>query len=582
MTRSRISRALPALFACALLAACGKPAEAPQVGESAESAAPSVPFAKAADTFIEAYFKANPGFAANAGRHEFDGQLPDWTPEGLAADITQLEAARKTLAAYTDAQLSPAEQTDRDHLLTVIDGDLFWAKIAEVPKRNPGYYVGQLSPSLYVARPYGTPEQRLRAFITYANNVVKAAPLIRANLRTPMPATYVKVAVAGFGGLADFYRKDVPLAYKGVGDAKLQAELLAAIGPAADAMQGLADWAKGLEATATGPDPLGTERYAQMLQMTERVNMTVAEVEKVGRADLARNRKALEAACAEFAPKATIAECTARVRNMKPAGGNPVLAAREQLKMLRQFVVDKDIVTIPGTEQALVEEAPPFNRQNFAYIDVPGPYEKGMPSTYYIAPPDPTWPKSVQQDYIPGEYVLLATSAHEVWPGHFLQFLHANRSKSTVGRLFVGYAYAEGWAHYTEEMMIEKGLVGRPEAHIGQLLQALMRNCRLLSSIGLHTQGWKVEDAQKCFTDEAFADEGSARQQAARGTYDPGYLNYTLGKLMILKLRADWTASRGGEAAWKAFHDQFLSYGGPPIPVVRRAMLGADDKGSVL
>lgn len=578
MTRSRISRALPALFACALLAACGKPAEAPQ---AAEAAAPSVPFAKAADTIIEAYFKANPGFAANAGRHEFDGQLPDWTPEGLAADIAQLEAARKTLAAYTDAQLSPAEQIDRDHLLTVIDGDLFWAKIAEVPKRNPAYYVGQLSPSLYVARPYGTPEQRLRAFITYANNVVKAAPLIRANLRTPMPATYVKVAVAGFGGLADFYRKDVPLAYKGVGDAKLQAELMAAIGPAADAMQGLADWAKGLEASATGPDPLGTERYAQMLQMTERVDMSPAEVEKVGRADLARNRAMLEAACKDYAPKSTVAECAASVRGHK-AKLPPVLAAREQLKELRQFLVDKDIVTIPGPELALVEESPPFNRQNFAYIDVPGPFEKGMPSTYYISPPDPTWPKDVQAGYIPGESVLLFTSAHEVWPGHFLQFLHANRSKSTVGRLFVGYAYAEGWAHYTEEMMWEKGLRGTPETHIGQLLQAMLRDCRLLSSIGLHTQGWKVEDAQKCFMEEAFADEGSARQQAARGTYDPGYLNYTLGKLMIRKLRADWTASRGGEAAWKAFHDQFLSYGGPPIPVVRRAMLGPDDKGSVL
>jgi uncharacterized protein (DUF885 family) len=209
-----------------------------------------------------------------------------------------------------------------------------------------------------------------------------------------------------------------------------------------------------------------------------------------------------------------------------------------------------------------------------------------MPSVYYISPPDPTWPAQVQRDYLPGEYLLLFTSAHEVFPGHFLQFLHANRAQSTVGRLFVGYAYAEGWAHYTEEMMWEQGLVGTPDAHIGQLLQALMRNCRLLSSIGLHTQGWKVEDSQRCFSEQAYADEGSARQQAARGTYDPAYLNYTLGKLMILKLRQDWLAAPVAAGTpprtLKDFHDQFLSYGGPPIPVVRKAMLGDADTGPVL
>ena len=549
-----------------------------------EPASSAVPFAQAADAFIEGYFKANPTFAANAGLHEFDGQLPDWSAEGLKAGIAEMERQRAMLAAYPEEQLSAGERVDREHLLTVIDTDLFWKKIAEAPQSNPSYYLDTLSPSLYVARPYGTPEQRLRAFITYTKSVVKAAPQIRANLRTPMPATFVKVGADGFGGLADFYRKDVPLAFKGVGDAALQAELQAAIGPAAEAMQQLADWVAAQEKTATGPLALGTDRYNQMLQMTERVNLPVGEVQRVGQADLERNLKALAAACAEFAPKASTAECAKRVRDHKPAIANPVEAAREQLKMLRQFLVDKDIVTIPGTEQALVNEAPPFNRQNFAYIDPPGPFEKNMPSVYYISPPDPTWPAQVQHDYLPGEYVLMFTSVHEVFPGHFLQFLHANRSTSKVGRLFVGYAYAEGWAHYAEEMMWDQGLVGTPEAHIGQVLQALMRDCRLLSSIGLHTQGWKVEDSQRCFREQAFADEGSARQQAARGTYDPAYLNYTLGKLMIRKLRQDWMAAKPADGepprTLKAFHDRFLAYGGPPIPVLRKDMLG--EAGAVL
>jgi uncharacterized protein (DUF885 family) len=252
-----------------------------------------------------------------------------------------------------------------------------------------------------------------------------------------------------------------------------------------------------------------------------------------------------------------------------------VQGARTQLADMTQFLIDREVVTIPGTEEALVNEAPPFNRANFAYIDIPGPYERGLPAVYYIAPPDPSWSKEVQRDYLPGRRDLLFTSVHEVWPGHFLQFLHANRSQSIVGRLFVGYAYAEGWAHYAEEMMWEMGLSGGdPETHIGQLSNALLRDARYLSAIGLHTGGMSVAESEQLFREEAYQDVGNARQQAARGTYDPAYLNYTMGKLMIRKLRDDWTATRGGQAAWREFHDQFLSYGGPPIPMVRAAMLG--------
>ena len=220
-------------------------------------------------------------------------------------------------------------------------------------------------------------------------------------------------------------------------------------------------------------------------------------------------------------------------------------------------------------------EAPAYRRQNFAYINIPGPYEKNLPSVYYIAPPDPTWSKADQEAYIPGKSVLLFTSAHEVWPGHFLQFLHSNRSDWTFGQLFVGYAFAEGWAHYAEEMMYDAGVGGAtPETHIGQLSEALLRDVRFLSAIGLHTGGMTMAQSERMFREKGFQDPGNARQQAARGTYDPAYLNYTLGKLMIMQLRDDWIAAHPGPNALKAFHDQFLSYGGPPIPLVRAQMLG--------
>lgn len=325
---------------------------------------------------------------------------------------------------------------------------------------------------------------------------------------------------------------------------------------------------------ATQGFALGAARFSRMLAMTEGVSLPLDQLEAAGRADLKRNQAALGEACGKFAPGATIEACVAKMNSNKPDGG-PVAEARRQIPTLKAFVLAKDLITIPGTEQALVEESPPYNRQNSAYIDPPGPYDKGIPSVYYISPPDPSWTKEVQDGFIPGKQDLLFTSVHEVMPGHFVQFLHANRSPSIFGQLFVGYAFAEGWAHYAEEMMWEAGLNdGDPETHIGQLANALLRDCRYLSAIGMHARGMTQEQSRQLFITECHQDEGTARQQSARGTYDPAYLNYTMGKLMIRKLRADWTANRGGRAGWKQFHDSFLSFGGPPIPLVRKAMMG--------
>lgn len=528
------------------------------------------------DEFVAGYFEANPAFAVIAGRHEFDGRLPDFTAAGIRAEAARLRAFRERALAYTDAQLDAKQRVERDYLVARIDNDLFWTEIAKLHEGNPSFYLGPLDPSVYVTREYAPLDVRARAFTKYLRSVAAAVPQIRGNFAAPLPKPYLKVGIAGFGGLADFYRKDVPVAFAAVQDAQVQADLKAAIEPAAKALDEFAAWLKAQEATAIDAQPLGPERYAQMLRMTEGVDVPLAQLEAAGRADLDRNLAALKDACAKFAPGASVEACVKRMKANKPRGG-AVPAAREQLQELRAFVVAKDLVSIPGTEAALVEQAPPFKAQNFAFIEIPGPYEQNLPSIYYISPPDPSWSKAEQADYVPGRWDLMSTSAHEVWPGHFLQFLHSNRAESQIGRLFVGYAYAEGWAHYVEEMLFEKGWQpDNPEARIGQLSKALLRNVRLLSSIGIHTQGMTVAESEQMFRELAYQDVGNARQQAARGAYDPGYLNYTLGKLMIRKLRDDWAATRGGDAAWKQFHDAFLAYGGPPIPLVRRAMLGAN------
>lgn len=552
---------------CLALAACSRPDSS--TGSTANSPADWV---TTRDALIEEYLRAQPAFAVYQGRHEFDGQLPDWSAEGLAAESKRLRAARERAAAV--AGLSGAGAFERDHLISQFDDDLFFLEDAQFPFTNPAFYIGTLDPSPYLTRNYAPLETRMRAYIAYARSVSRAAPQIRANLRTPLALPLLERGVSGFRGYAEFFRADVPKVFTEVKDAALQKEFAEANESAAKAMADLTAWLESHRKTATASFALGHEKFARMVAVTEGVTTPVAEIEAAGRADMARNQAALRSACATFAPGATIVACMAKANANKTPGG-PVAGARAQLDTLRQFVQDAGVATIPGPEQALVDESPPYNRANFAYIDIPGPYEKNLPAIYYIAPPDPSWTPAEQRDYIAGRADLLFTSVHEVWPGHFLQFLHANRNQSIVGRLFVGYAFAEGWAHYAEEMMWEMGLGnGDAETHIGQVYNALYRNVRLISAIGLHTKGMTVAESERLFREEAFTSAGEARQQAARGTYDPGYLNYTMGKLMIRKLRDDWTASRGGRKAWREFHDAFLQYGGPPIPMVRRQMLG--------
>ncbi|HET9638025.1 MAG TPA: DUF885 domain-containing protein [Allosphingosinicella sp.] len=557
-----------------LIAGCASTGQ----GEGRPAASPPA-WSAFSQSFIDGYFRNSPAFAAGQGRHEYDGRLPDWSGTGLANNAEFLRSSIAAARAFDPKRLSKTERFERDYLIARARGDLFWLETADQPHRNPAYYMGNgLDPSVYVTRPYAPAETRMRAFIAYLKAVPRAARQIRANLKTPLPLSFINYGKAGFGGFAEYYPRDGKAAFASVADRALQAELDSAALEAARAMQGLADWLEAQRPGATQDFALGADLFAQMLRDTEMVDTPLAELEAIGRADLKRNQDALRSACTAYAPGATLQACMSKMAANKPQGG-AVPAARAQLAGLKRFIQEKDLVSIPGSEEAGVEESPPYNRQNFAYIDIPGPYERGLPSVYYIAPPDPSWPAEVQAGFVQGEASLLFTSVHEVWPGHFLNFLHSNRSPFTFGRVFVGYAFAEGWAHYTEEMMWDAGLRnGDLETHIGQISNALLRDCRYLSAIGMHTGRMTQEQSRRLFLDQCFQDEGNARQQSARGTYDPAYLNYTMGKLLIRKLRDDWVRTRGGRQAWKPFHDKFLSYGGPPIPLVRAQMMGGEAK----
>jgi hypothetical protein len=536
--------------------------------------------ATAWDTFLEAFvedaLRARPSLAVWAGRHEYDGQLPDWSRTGIMAEIDRLERARAGALAFSDASLDQGRRNQRDYMIARIDHDLFWLRDARWPFRNPLFYnfpplgMGGIDPNVYLMRDYAPLAERMAAYVRYAREVPRVAADLRANLDIPMPRTYADLGAQMFGGLAVFLREAVPDVFAEVADTTFYESNAAA----AEAMQELAEWFDEQRGQATDGFALGEDQFRTMLLMTEGMDTPLAEIEEVGRREMDRNAEALHEACGVFAPSLSVSACMARANANKPPDG-PLAAARRQLEELHAFIAENDLVTIPEGQVPPVVESPPYMRRSPAQIDVPGPFEAGSDATYYVSLPDPTWSEADQLAFVRSEALLLVISAHEVWPGHVLQFLHLRRAGDPLAQLFPSYAFVEGWGTYVEEMIWEAGIRdGDPEVRIAYLVGALVRNARLLCAIGLHTGSMTLDECERLFREQAFLDAISARQEATRGTFDPAYLNYTLGSLLIRRLRDDWTSMRGGRAAWKAFHEEFLGHGGPPIPLVRGRMLG--------
>jgi len=562
-------KSVKVIWLLVFLVACG--------GEQQAVEEPRVPWAEFVAGAIDEYYEHNPEAAVYAGLHQYDGQMSDVSLAAQEEYAAWVDSVIAEVSTYVE--LEGIEAFERDYLVNMLQGELWWIRESGFAEKNPIPYGWGIGISVYVDREYAPLDERIVAYTTYISQLPNMLETMRENLKPPLPAPYLEIGHGIFSGMVSYLTDTVPGLFADVEDEQLQRQFKAANDAAVEALAQTADWLESLKATATDDYALGEQKFLAMLKATEGVDVTLEELKAAGEADLERNLDLLYEACAEFAPGESTRDCVLKVQSRKPPEG-AVGGARRQLPALREFLEDNQLVTIPGTEEALVDEAPPHQRFNFAYISIPGPFEQGLPSVYYIAPPDPSWSEEDQLAYVAGETDLLATSVHEVWPGHFLQFLHANRTENNVGRHFSTYTFTEGWAHYTEQMMWDAGLGdGDPEVQSGQLLNALLRNVRYISAIGLHAEDMTVEESQQLFEEKAFQDFGNANQQAYRGTYDPGYLNYTLGKLMINKLRSDWTAGRGGKEAWGRFHDEFLSFGSPPIPLVRKQMLGEEYEG---
>lgn len=515
-------------------------------------------------------FTLEPANAVGLGYHDFDGVLPDRSPAALARLTAALEEDRAALEAQT--ALSPQQAFERDVLAQEVRRTLFDLVDLDVFRTNPMAYNEAIGIDDYIIRDYAPLADRAAAVIKLCNGLAPYLAQARANLKDPIPRTWIDTALLQVRGYIEFADKDVR--------AELAGKVDAAIGPALDACKAAlaehAAWLEQQQPRGTTKFALGEAKYLKMLRDTQGVEATLAQLVAIADEDLRRNLAALEEAARAIDPKRPVAAIVDQLGNDKPTADKVLATADDQAAAMRAFIIDQKIVSIPSDDPALIRESPAFMRWNAAFLNSPGPFErKKLPSYYYISPPDPKWPVAEQEAYIMPRGDLLFVTIHELWPGHFLHGLHIRKHPSKVLQSFCTYSMNEGWAHYAEEMMFDAGVGQRtPQARIGMLKEALLRNVRFVAALALHTRGMTVEQATKLFEEKGFVDPGNARQQAVRGTFDPMYLAYTLGKIMIRKLATDWLAQHPGKTRGE-FHDALLSHGCAPLPLIRQAMLGA-------
>lgn len=563
------------LTAAALVAACSAPARKQPDAPSAESAVERA-FAASVERLLAGHFAFRPSFAVELGLHEYDGKVPDRSATAIGAEVQRLAAAEAELTAVDAAQLSRTRQLEREILLAEIRKERYELEVRKRPTRDPFFYLFKFSLNAYIARDYAPPATRAAAMLRACEAAPAYYQQAQTNLEPVVPKAWLQVGIMVSGGTIDFLSGDAKRAFAALPDEQLRTSLDACLDNLAKEVGRFRDSLKARMANGSDDFRLGADNLVAMLKATDGIEITIPRLERLARADLEKNLAAIAAAAKAIDPARDVATVVAEVSQDKPAPDQVIAEATAQLAQLRTFLVEKDIVSLPRADVIEVRESPPFMRGNFAALGGVGPFETAaLPSFYYVAPPDPAWPVEQQRAYVMSRPDLLFTSAHEVYPGHFVQGMHQRASKSRVLAAFETYTASEGWAHYVEEMMWERGLGnGDPKIHIGQLKNALLRDVRFLVALGYHAGTLTPEQATKMFVEQAFADPNNARQQAMRGTVDPMFLGYTLGKLAIVELREDWLAKHPGKRL-REFHDEFLRHGEAPLPVTRRMMLGA-------
>ena len=538
-----------------------------------------------------------PTAGSRIGVHEYDGRLPDFSASRIRRRVEQLHQTLAQLSALPSGP-EPNGAADRDARMDQLSRrlldlflrrELFNLEEMRTLENNPQRQVGYLGVGGYVQRDYAPLPDRIRS----ATAVLRQAPDFLATLDSltePELGEPVRdMAVQAYRGMASFY--DTGLADAAAQCAAVAPDVAAEFNAArASAAVAVTDFAQRVQARQVRPDfAIGSQLYQRMLSVGEAVDVPLTDVLSIGQANLEQNLRRLDEAAARFlsqigAPGKSVREAVAQISANHPTAASLIPETRDMLEDIRQALIDHDIIGLPSEERCQVTETPSYMRYAFAAMDSPGGLEEvATEAFYYVTPVEPDWTPRQQEEWLSNfnYHTLQVISIHEVYPGHYVHNLHnrhgharQGRELPLINRVATSYAFTEGWAHYTEEMMLETDYArDNPALWLTQLLEALVRNCRYLCSLGMHTQGMTVDEATQFFQAHAYMEEHPARQEALRGTFDPGYLNYTLGKLMLLKLRQDWRRQEGSAYTLRRFHDAVLSWGAPPVPLLRQAML---------
>jgi uncharacterized protein (DUF885 family) len=553
------------------------------LAQSSPSTPDKAAFDKLVDEYFDAYFRSNPTAATAAGFHQYDGKLEDLSRASAEGEIVQQKRFLAKFDSASNLKLDSESAADREILRSNIQARLLELETIQMWRKDPNAYTSLVSYSLFLImhRNFAPAEDRLRSLIARERQIPKALKDGQANLHD-VPKIYVDVALDQLPGEIDFFRNDIPSAFSDVKDPKLLADFKTANDRAISALQEYeAFLKKEIQPHANGDFRIGADNYRQKLLYEEMVDVPLDHLLEIGYADLHKNQQRLKDVAAQIDPNRPMADVLGDLRKDHPPADQLLQSFRDVLDGERQFIIQKKIVTIPSPVLPIVEETPPFARAlTTASMDTPGAYEtKATEAMFNVTTADPKWKPEQIEDWMEGfnRGTIISTSIHEAYPGHYVQFLWIKQAPSKTRKLTFCGSNAEGWAHYTEQMMLDEGYGnGDPKLRMGQLIDALLRDARFIAGIQMHTGKWTREQAKQFFVDEGYQVESVAEVESKRGTSDPTYLIYTLGKLQIMKLREDYKKLRGDQFTLEDFHDRLMQQGSVPLKIIRKAMLGND------
>ncbi len=550
-------------------------------------------FARVSDEYLDQVFlHYQPTQGTLAGYHQYDTQLEDYSRKNIDTEIADLKAFEKRVEVIRpdDSAADFVPRSDREMVLSSIRSELLTLETIRPWEKNADDYSSTCANGAFtlMERKFAPPDERLRSLVAREKQMPALLADARANLKNP-PRIFTEIAIEQLPDIVSFFEHDVPAAFADAQDPALKTEFARTNAAVVAALNSYLDWLKkDLLPKSNGDFRIGAATFSKKLQYDEMVDMPLDKLLEIGWADLRKNQAHFNHVAKELEPDKDSRAVLEELGAMHPAPDHLIPTFTATFDGLVGFIRAHHIVTIPSDIRPIVEETPPFMRATtFASMDTPGPFEKHATEAYFnVTLPDPSMTPAQVEGFMHSFNIgtVISTAVHEAYPGHYVQFLWVPQAPSRVRKLLGATTNVEGWAHYCEQMMLDEGY-GQPGQgakdereskflRLGQLQDALLRNARFIVGIEMHTGKMTFDQAVDFFQKEGYQSKESALVEAKRGTTDPTYLYYTLGKLEIMKLREDLRKKQGSDFLLEEFHDNFLRQGFPPVKIVREALLG--------